>query len=459
MDTIKYKIIPFILLLITLLGCEDILEVDPTTQVSADNAMKNERGVKAAMNGIYDEYQSAALAQDLIIFGDLAADNLIHIGSKKEYKQISDNRIIPDNVYVEGYWNSLYDAINRINYLLSEISKVEGLSEEDLAYYKGQAYFLRAFSYFNLVKFFGGVPLREEPVNDVSPEVLNIGRASENETYTFIHDDLDRAESFFEVRNPETASLANLYAVKALRARVSLYREQWTEAYVNARQVINSGEYGLLSSSNYAKMFQEKENDEVIFQIDFSASDDVNAMADWTQEEGRFEVAAWDSYDKESSIADEYKSYDIRKDVTVAKGLNHYYCDKYNDLENSSDNIIHFRLAEMYLICAEALNETGYVSDGPAFDYLNAVHQRAGLDSLTSANLSNQSEFRDAIHHERRLELAFEGHRYFDLVRTDRAADVLGDIGTLADNNWLFPIPQSEIDVNQHEDMTQNGDY
>jgi hypothetical protein len=459
MNTIKSKIIPILLLVITLAGCEDILEVEPTTQVDAENAMKNKRGVEATMNGIYDEYQSAALAQDLIIFGDLAADNLIHIGSKKEYKQISDNRILPDNVYVEGYWNSLYDAINRINYMISEISNVEDLSEEDLAYYKGQAYFMRAFSYFNLVKYFGGVPLRKEPVNSVAPEVLNIGRATEEETYTFILDDLEKAEGFFEVKNPQTASLANLYAVKALRARLSLYREQWTEAYVNARKVINSGEYALLDSANYPKLFGEEENSEVIFQIDFSASDDVNAMADWTQEEGRFEVAAWDSYDKESSIADEFKSYDIRKDVTVAEGLNHYYCDKYNDLENSSDNIIHFRLAEMYLICAEALNETGYVSDGPAFDYLNAVHMRAGLDSLTSNHLGNQSEFRDAIQHERRLELAFEGHRYFDLVRTGRAANVLGDIGTLADNNWLFPIPQSEIDVNQHEDMTQNGNY
>jgi len=455
MKTIKFSLI--LIITIVSFGCDDFLEVEPTTQVDAENAIKNEKGVNASLNGVYDEYQSAALAQDLIIFGDLAADNLIHIGSKKEYKQISDNRILPDNVYVEGYWNSLFDAINRINYLISEIPNVEGVSEEDIAFYKGQAYFLRAFSYFNLVKFFGGVPLRDQPVKDVAPEILNIERASKEDTYTFILDDLKKAETFFEVKDPQTASLANLNAVRALRARIKLYQEDWTDAYINAREVINSGRYSLLDSSEYGKLFNEEENSEVIFQLDFSASDDVNAMADWTQEEGRFEVAAWDSYDKEASIADEFSGSDIRKEITVKQGLNHYYANKYNDLENSSDNIIHFRLAEMYLICAEALNETGYVSDGPAFDYLNAVHMRAGLDSLTDNTLKNQGEFRDAIQHERRLELAFEGHRYFDLIRTGRAASVLGDIGTLADNNWLFPIPQSEMDIN--EKMEQNGDY
>jgi len=456
MKTIQYKLLFILFASFSLVGCDEFLEVEPTTEIKAENAIIDERGVQASLNGIYDEYQSAALAQDLIIFGDLAADNLIHIGSKKEYGQISDNRILPDNVYVSGYWNSLFDAINRVNYLLSEMPNVEGVSEADMNYYKGQAYFLRAFSYFNLVKFFGGVPLRKQPVKDVAPEVLRIERATEDATYNFILDDLDKAEKFFaEVKNGPGE--ADFYSVKALKARIKLYREDWTEAYINARDVINSGNYSLVNTEEYSTLFAEVENTEVIFQIDFSASDDVNAIADWTQESGRFEVAAWNSNAQENTIADAFQSNDVRKDVTVAQGLNHYYCNKYSDTEGSSDNIIHIRLAEMYLICAEVINETGYVSDGPAFDYLNAVHTRAGLDSLTSSELSNQSEFRDAVQQERRLEFAFEGHRYFDLVRTNRAPLVLGDMGTLADNNWLFPIPQSEIDANS--DMEQNGTY
>jgi hypothetical protein len=359
---------------------------------------------------------------------------------------------------MEGYWNSLYDAVNRINHILDEIDNVNELTDSRLAYYKGQAYFLRAFSYFNLVKFFGGVPLRKDPVTDASTSQLNIARASKEDTYSFILSDLDKAEEQFSVSNPSSSSFANYYAVQALKSRILLYQEDWTNAYLTAKSVIESGEYSLVQGSDaFDILFSEQENSEVIFQIDFSASDDVNAMASWTQEEGRFEVAAWDSYAKESSIADIYQSNDIRKEVTVAQGLNNYYCNKYDDLENSSDNIIHFRLAEMYLICAEALNEKGYVADGWAFDYLNAVHARAGLDSLTTSQIPDQSSFREAVYLERRMELAFEGHRYFDLVRTDRAASVLGDIGTLADNNWLFPIPQSEIDTN--EDMEQNGDY
>lgn len=456
MKNIQSKIIILLILTFSIAGCEEFLEVEPTTSVNADNAITNERGLQSALNGVYDAYQSAALAQDLIIFPDLAADNLINIGSKKEYRQISDNRIIPNNVYVEGYWNRLYDVINRINHILDKLPEVEGLTEAKREYYEGQAYFMRAFSYFNLVKFFDGVPLRKDPVTDVAPEILNVSRASTEETYNFIEQDLDTAEVLLADAS-FSSSFANYYAVRALQARIKLYREEWTSAYLISKDIIESGQYSLVPGPDYDTLFADMDNPEIIFQIDFSASDDVNALASWTQEAGRFEVAAWNSYDREVSIADEFQEDDYRKDVTVAEGLNHYYCNKYADLQNSSDNIIHFRLAEMFLIAAEALNEKGYVADGWAFDYLNAVHVRAGLDSLSSADLTNQSEFRDAIQKERRLELAFEGHRYFDLVRTDRAASVLGDIGTLADNNWLFPIPQSEIDAN--ESIEQNGIY
>jgi hypothetical protein len=454
----KYKILS-IIILFSLLGCESILDVEPKNLLSADSAISSERGVQAALNGVYDGLQTAAIAQDVIIFGDLAADNLIHVGSKKEYRQISDNRIYPDNVYIEGLWNDCYDNINRINTLLEALPGVDELSENKLKYYEGQAYFLRALNYFNLVKFYGGVPLKTESTTNASPEVLNIARSDKNETYEFIMDDLDKAESRLAVSSPEDPSHANYWAVKALMARIHLYRESFTDAYLNAKDVINNSPYQLATdSAEFANIFDEEaETNEIIFQVDFSATDDNNAMASWTQEDGRFEVAAWESYDKEYSIADEYTENDWRKEITVKMGLDDYYCDKYNDLSGQSDNIIFLRIAEMYLICAEALNETGYVADGWAFDYLNAVHSTAGLDSLTSTDITNKAEFRDAVMKERRLELAFEGHRYFDLVRTGKAPAVLGNIGTLAGANWLFPIPQSELDANTK--MTQNPGY
>ena len=199
----------------------------------------------------------------------------------------------------------------------------------------------------------------------------------------------------------------------------------------------------------------------MIWQIDFVNDDETNALADWFLPNGRFEVAAWESYDKESSIADEYGVNDIRKSVTVKsqsyEGREEFYCAKFDNIETGNDNVVVFRLGEMYLIAAEALNEQGYVADGKAFDYLNAIRDRANVDSLLSGELSSQDKFATAIEHERRLELAFEGHRFFDLRRTDRIDAVLPNIGTLKENNWLLPIPQSEMDTN--EQMEQNGSY
>jgi hypothetical protein len=176
-------------------------------------------------------------------------------------------------------------------------------------------------------------------------------------------------------------------------------------------------------------------------------------MADWFLPDGRFEVAAWSDPGKTSSIAGAFSDEDYRKAVSIGttdiNGSLDYYCNKYTDYNEDSDNTIVLRLAEMYLVAAEAHNEQKYTASGYAFDYLNIIRQRANLPELTSADLPDQAAFRLAIEQERRLELVFEGHRYFDLVRTGRADDVLPSLGPLTGvNNYLFPIPRSEVDAN-----------
>lgn len=231
-----------------------------------------------------------------------------------------------------------------------------------------------------------------------------------------------------------------------------LYRENWTQAAAYAEEVINMN-YSL-EQANYADIFDETKNsNEIIFQVDFYNSQDAsNLMNDWLTHNGRFEVAVWKDLDRNETIADDYEVGDKRLSATVqfysgAKG-DDYYCNKYTDNITRKDNIIFLRLAEMYLIKAEALNENGYVADGPAFDALNAVRTRAGISSLTSTQVPNQQAFRLAVEKERNLELVFEGNRLFDLRRTGRINDVLEDIGTLKEAGWYFPVPQTEIDTN-----------
>jgi hypothetical protein len=130
---------------------------------------------------------------------------------------------------------------------------------------------------------------------------------------------------------------------------------------------------------------------------------------------------------------------------------------------DSDINWIVLRYADVLLMYAEALNEVGYVANGPAFEFLNQIRTRAGLPALSSTNanpslrITNQTEFRLAVEKERRSELAFEGHRWFDLVRTGRAIEVLASKGMQA-HQALFPIPQSQIDINPAL-MTQNPGY
>jgi hypothetical protein len=387
-----------------------------------------------------------------LVFADLAADNFIARGSKAEYREISANNIQASNAYVESLWNTSYEGINLVNNILDGIDGVEGISETEKQNYLAQCYFLRAFHYFNLVRYFGAVPKRIKSVSDASPETLNIPISPESEIYALIINDLQKAKLVFQGQGRGNSAFASEGAVKALLAKVYLYQKNWNQAVTKANEVIALGYQ--LEMDNYGDIYNENKNsNEIIFQIDFSNSQDAsNLMNDWLTADGRFEVAAWKDAARTQTIANDFETGDLRKDATVryyigGKG-NDWYCAKYLDNVTRKDNIIILRLAEMYLIKAEALNENGYVADGEAFAALNKIRNRAGLSNLTSTTLTNQAQFRLAVEKERNLELAFEGNRLFDLRRTERINQVVPDIGTLKEANWFFPIPQSEIDTN-----------
>lgn len=446
--------------LLTLVAACDFLDVDPITQIPAEDAFTDEKGVMAALNGAYDELQSAAIAQDVIVFGDMAADNLIHIGTKKEYRQISDQQIFTENAYISGMWNSAYRGINKVNNILAGIDNVTGMLPEDKDNVIAQCHFLRAFHYFNLVKYFGGVPLKTAPTRSQSPEELNVARESVTTIYNFIIEELTNAATILGGTGRTSSVYADEGAVMALLARVYLYTGNYSEAQLAAENVLNLG-YELVEGTAFATLYDEGvSNDEIIFEIDFANDNETNEMADWFLPDGRFEVAAWNDPGKTGSIAEAFSDNDYRKTASVGStdinGSLDYYCNKYLDYNEDSDNIIVLRLAEMYLIAAEAHNELGYLTynggaDPPsAFLYLNTIRQRANLPELTSADLPDQASFRLAIEEERRLELAFEGHRYFDLVRTGRADDVIPSLGPLTGvNNYLFPLPRAEVDANE----------
>jgi len=435
--------------IISLFSCE-ILDVEPPyDNVLAENAISDKRGLDAAINGVYDGMQSGAIVLDYLVISDLAADNLQAVGSKIDYITIDDNDPFSTNIYVEAVWNAHYDVINRANNILDNISSVEGISEAEANRAEAEMRTIRALCYFNLVRMFGGVPLRETAVSGASEEEIFVGRASESETYAFIQTDLETAEDLLEGSGRVNTVRIDEPTVKALLARLHLYQENWAEAETYAKSVINDFGYELVE--DYASIFDESNiSNEIIFQIDFLNDDDVNTIARWLLASGRYEAAATeDAYNL-------YDNQDLRAAVSVGNAGGDYFCNKYTGLQNDVDNLIVSRLSELYLIAAEAVNEQGYDPNSEAFYFLNEVRDRAGLDNLTNLEATNQASLREAISLERRKELAFEGHRWHDLVRTDQAQAVLAIDNP---NKLLFPIPQSEIDTNKHPEMVQNEDY
>ncbi len=433
----------------SLFSC-DILDVDPPYDtILTEDAITDKRGLEAAINGVYDGMQRGAIVLDYVVIADLAADNLEAVGSKIDYITINNNDPFSTNIYVEAVWNAHYDVINRANTVLANLDLITGLSESEVAQFEAEMRTIRALCYFNLVRMYGPLPLRVEPIAGASEEDIFIGRSPVQVIYDFIEDDLTIAEGLTKETGRGGSLRVDEPTILALLARVKLYQEDWPAAEAYARAVIDGFGYNL--EENYATIFDESAaSGEIIFQIDFLNDDDVNIIARWLLASGRYEAAATEG------IFNLFSENDLRKPVTVGDAGGNLFSNKYTGLQNDDDNLIVTRLAEMYLIAAEAINEQSYNANSEAFDFINELRQRAGLADLTNLNATNQQALREAIAQERRKELAFEGHRWYDLVRTNQAQNTLGINNP---NKLIFPIPQSEIDTNQHPDMIQNDDY
>jgi hypothetical protein len=346
-------------------------------------------------------------------------------------------------------------VINRANQLIANLEGNQNFNEAFRNSRLGQARFIRAFSYFNLVRMFGALPYREEPSTSIEPEKVNQPRLAAAEVYQRIVQELQQAETELSGSGRGSGIFrVSEMAVKALLARVYLYQQNYQQAAAKATEVIAAG-YQLAPGDRYLSIFLETEStEEIIFSIDYVSDQARNTLAEYTQPTARFEVGltqeAFNAYDP----------VDVRKGTVVRQNGNILFLNKYNDIVNQSDNLIVLRLAEMYLIRAEALNALAYQPNGPAFDALNVVRTRAGLEQLEEADLPNQNAFALAVSEERRRELIGEGHRWFDLIRNNRALEELQEKNTINNQNQLlFPVPQSEIDTNQHPEMQQNPGY
>ncbi len=433
-----------------LAGCNSILDTHPTDQLPDDKAITSGEGARTALTGAYSALQDfngqIYYSGDFIALGDLSSDNAVSTGTFTSYAEADANQLRAANAAVGDIWSTIYAAINTVNIIIERVPALTDLDDTEKNEILGEAYFLRALHYHNLVKLWGGVPLRLTPLTSVD-EAASITRASVAEVYTQINADLAQAEQLVTNTNEATTTRATIGAVKAVHARVYLYQGDWANAVAKADEVIGLG-YEL--AEDYGDLFDAEGIDtpEDIFKVLYTAQQyqSVGYYLNSTDDGGRAELSPSEDLVAAYDPDDARLAWSIKDDgAGTISGV------KFPTTAGAED--IHvIRFAEVLLIKAEAQARLGDLAG--AVETYNPIRVRAGLpEHELGSDVTTQEEVLAAIDHERRVELAFEGDRWPDLVRRGVAASVMG----IPEFQTLYPIPQSEIDVAPQ--LMQNPGY
>jgi starch-binding outer membrane protein, SusD/RagB family len=428
-------------------ACDSPLDTNPTTSIDAGTALTSARGIELAVNGAYRQLQSASLyARQELAFSDMYSDNLNYTGTFTGDREVSIRAIQPSNGEVSGIWSSSYVGINRTNFILDALDDVADLTAEQKASYRGQMLWLRGLFYSLLVKYYGGVPLVDKPTQTVDSASINLPRATQVASYAFIVKDLEEAATLL---SPARANgRATQGAANALLARVYLEMSDYAKARDKATSVIGNTAYGLVPNFNSLWDLTSKNSAESIYEVQFTTTNS-NSAAFWfapTALGGRLGFAPT------PDLYNAFEVGDTRRDASItthSSGQRWGY--KYRQIGPGTDNIPVMRLAEQYLIRAEA-NARLNATTATIHADINVVRTRAGLPAL-AATVTTQQALLDAILQERRVEFAFEGFRFMDLRRHGKAQALLG----IAAEKLLWPVPQSERDVNPN--LQQNPGY
>ncbi len=452
------------------------IDLPPVSAASAANFYKTAADINQAVAGAYQSLQATAeYGQNFTYFMEVNSDN-----SKEEsvtntggaYGDFDLLRVVSSNVALDQTWQGCYVGILRCNTILSRIG---GITMDSAAknFRIGESEFIRALTYFNLVRIWGDVSLVTKELANPT-DAFALGRTSADSIYMQVISDLQDAIT----RLPLSVSGADVgratrIAAESLLGKVYLTQKNYTAAATPLKAVIdyaNANPTLLTLLPNYADIFKvaNKNNKESIFEIQYqkggvgTGSSFVNLFspANTTQFTNGIGTAVGDN-EPSANLMQSYAAGDLRKAVSVgvlpdgrtyaAKYVGQDVPDQANDAGN---DFFVLRYADVLLMYSEVLNEMGYdpSGTGDAWAGLNKVHQRAGLTAFTTADLPDQGSFRLALENERRFELAFENHRWFDLVRTGRMAVVMNASGfggaAVQPDQTLAPVPISQINTN-----------
>lgn len=445
MKTLYIRNILLIAVLFTVASCKKYLEETPNNALPTESAITDASTARAAIVGAYDRVQGY-YASSYPTLGTITTDNVVFNGTLSEYLQLDQNAVPTDNVITVAAYQGIYRAINSANSVIAYVPAVNDplLTAAEKNKILGEAYFIRALSYFDLARGWGGVQLQLKPTTDLSV-LKGIKRSTLDQTYDQVLADLVQAEQLLP-EDATTRNRAQKSAARALRARLHLYRRQWADAENYASQVISNTKYSLVKpfKSFFTAPFQSAES---VLELAYSVNDRNSYWNLW------YPSSAGGQYTLKPSDALISKlnnpAIGGTRNTLIAGTGSSVYGVLYNTTATSTDPSYLIRIAELYLIRAEARAQQNNLT-GAAAD-LNAVRSRADVAATTA---TTQVQLIQAIEDENSVEFSFEAHRWFDLVRTERAGAVLG----LANRNyWLFPIPYS--DILSDPDVTQNPGY
>ncbi len=430
----------------TLLLTACSLDREPETAISGAGVIIDESTAETVLVGSYDATQSFVGSQ--IVAFNSASDNVIGFGSAG-----ASVPLLTASGSGGGY-NQYYSAINQVNQLIADIPGLNDVlftgnsKNTKLA----EAYFLRALAYFGLARTYGGVPLVFTPSSS-GHSADGIKRSSYAETLALVESDLNQAEALFDKSLP-TRARASIWAVYALKARLYLYQERWDKAEEYATKVLENTSFAL--TTEVRDWYEKALSTDAIFELVFTTADKNPIYTYYLPASlgGRIDYAP--SREVIQLLLDE-KVSGKRKQLLAQMSDNseQYVVQQYNKTDGTSSFPV-LRLEEQYLIRAEARVQQGKLTT--AVEDINVLRKRAGVELLSAGGKSSK-DLLLVLELERRLELAFDGHRYNDIIRTGRAAEVFGEINEVYKDSryWVFPIPWTAIAADS--DLEQNPGY
>lgn len=440
------KILVTVLGVITLFSC-DVLEPDPQTSLDANNALVDAASAEGILLGAYSSMQNVYYyGAEFVLNNDLYSDNSVFQGFYDSQLEFDQQAVPITNLWVEEGWVQMYRVINASNLLINGVDNIDDPAlDRDLIY--GEAHAVRALVYFDLLRSFGefydtqstfGLPLLLQPIpdNDFN-QIPDLARSTVSQTYGQILSDLDTAISLLVGYSDQERM--NYWAALALRARVNLYAGNYSAAMADAGSVIDEGPFALMG--NVEDIYNTTDvTSESIFDLEFNDQD---------QSDFNTYTIRRDEYNVDPELLGSFEDGDARA-LLFNNQRGRDRTSKYLDNTNANNAKV-IRLAEMYLIRSEA---TVMASGDPnaGTDDLNVIRDRAGLAPL--GVFASLDEYVAAMQQERRAELNFEGHRFFDLVRYDL---VDPELGLTEDFRKILPIPRNELQT--HPALVQNPGY